>query len=589
MTDVTATPQDSAEYPISPNPTPRPFLIPRLRRLSPEERLIAALCMAFAVLLRFVHIAFRELFGDEFFTFNFVHGPRPPFIDSVFEGRMPLYYEFIRVWGGLVGTDGELMMRLPSAVFGLLTCVAFFFYAQRFLRGTAFAVGVLAICLNPVLVSVSNEALPYALVGLLAVLSNYFCVVALNKGGSHNWVGYAVASTLGALSHPLFWFLILGQFIFAVARPRKTPRPFLLVAAAGIFLLFVAMIGGGVYANARFPKVLDPEMPVIDDVARGLVAVLMGDFNRYWCKEFVQALLYLFVAVTLALSFYYSWMRKEEAKALPDDVVFIDDTQDVVGRWERLSLASFLAYQWATFAIPALCIMMLGSFAPRLDLHPELFVVCLPSLVFLVAAGVDAAPGMIGKIALISVFVAAMGLYNVQALTDHGNGMERLFDHLKSEHFDSQRDVLLLIHARGLDDSVKRYSRGMPSVQFPRKETRAETYQRLQNATAGKERVFVFYRDDYRTEGKAGRSSPARQWFAMRPDKWVENDNWRLAGAEKTELRIYIHPPADSAKTELDKPGPAKAGAEQAGPATPAGAPDAEAPKADAPKADAQK
>jgi hypothetical protein len=509
-----------------------------MRRLSPYEATIAVACVLFGFFIRCVHVGYREITGPEFFTIRFINGEQPPFLRSIFEGKLPLYYEFMRVWGDAFGTQSETVLRLPSVVFGLLACIAFLIYSQRFLRGTAFAVAMLAMALNPVLVYSSIEASPFALLSLFVVLANYFCVRALNEGGRKHWGGYAITAALGAAVHPLFWFLLVAHFIFAAARPRKTPRPFLLISLGGIMLAVVLVIFAAVYANANFPRKVEPEIPVVDDVARGIVAVVLGNFPRYGSVDFTQALMYLFVIVTLSLSFYYYWMRSKEAEALPEGVMWIDETQDVVGKWRRLSLASFLLFQWFTFGIPACGIMVMGSFASRIELHPEYFLICLPSLVFLVAAGIDAAPGNYAKITLIGLFVISMGFYNAKALTDKGPGVYDLFQRVRKENFDPSRDALLYVFIQELEPSVERYSKGIKGIPFSRNLDWRELQRRLDEVTRDRERVFVFFHKDVRRVGR-GERSVAEDWFEYNRDRWKPEKSWLISEVAQSKLKVY--------------------------------------------------
>ena len=437
---------------------PAPF-IEEPPGVSREAVVVSVICLGLAALLRLIAISRREIFGDEFWTLQFVTAERGNFLDNFFHGRLPLYYEFFRMWGGAVGTDSALLVRLPSVVFGLLTYVAFALYAHRSLRRAAFAIALVAFAMNPILVGASIHATPFALLGLWAVLSSSMCIRALDEGGPRNWTLYAVVSVLGALTHPFFWFLIVGQFLFAVARPRQTPRAFLLVSVTGIVVGVVLMVLAVVYAERNYPKLVDVSTPSSTDLARSLVAVLLGDFPRfeYGGKTFIQALLYLFVIVTLGLSVVYFRRREAEAMALPEGVVWIDETQDVVGKWNRLSLLSFLMYQWVTFLVPAFGIWMVSTYASNMRMDPEYLILALPALVILVAAGVDAAWGRAGSLALGIVFVVIMGAYTLQTLADRGFGVEYAATKLKEAAFDPATDALLFVHYPGLEMPVARY------------------------------------------------------------------------------------------------------------------------------------
>lgn len=519
--------------------------MPRPRRLETDALVLGGVTLVLAAILRFIRIGHREFFGDEFFALDFLTAKRPDMLVSIFHGHLPLYYEIVRGWGKLFSPPvSEAILRIPSAIFGLIACVAFFGYARKYLRAMAFALALLGFALNPTLVAVSNDSTSFALLSLWVVLSNFYCIRALDEGGQRHWIRYAVVSVLGALTHPLFWLSLLAQFIFAAARPAKTPRPFVLASGAGIFTLVAVMISAAVYAEKHFPKKLDVSSPALDDLVKGLVAVSFGNFPRYGhYNELLRALLYLFLFVCLGLSYVYYRKRAEEASSLPDNVVWIDETQDVVGNWKRLSLASFLMFHWMTFLIPAFGILVLGAFAPDLKMRPELFIVCLPSLVILIAAGIDAAPGRVGTLIMGLIYVLVMAGYDARVLADPGLGISNAFKLIAQQNFNAQKDVLIYVPYQGMARPVDRYGQGFKGVQFPAKEEPADSQKRLDLITVGKDRVFAFYTDDYRRIGKTDRS-PVREWFSARKSEWDIQDHWEMSLPEKAELRIYRRRPA---------------------------------------------
>ncbi len=562
-------------------PGPEPLLLAdEPQRLPREVLIISGICLLLAAVLRLLHVGYREVFGDEFWALEFISRGPGNLLDNFFHGRLPLYYETLAMWNRVAPVENsETLLRLPSVVFGLLTIAGFVFFAQRYLRRTAFVICVVAFALNPILVASSNHAAPFAMMGLWTVLSNYFCIRALDEGRRRNWILWGIYSFLGALTHPFFWFVIAAQFIFALARPHRTPRPFLLASAAGIFVSVALMIAAAVYANQRYPKLVDVTTPSIDELARALVAVLLGDFPRYGYmeKDFIQAVMYLFVIVTLGLSVFYYRQRAEEAAAVPENVVFIDMTQDVVGRWNRLSLASFLMFQWTTFLVPALGIWMVGTYASDMRLEPEYFLVCLPSLMILVAAGIDAArPSSAASVAagwrrgltigLGFVFILITAVYSLQVLSDRGYGIEATAKRLDKEKFDPARDTLLIAYHSGLEKTMDRYLKGFPAQLIRGRESVDEMKQRTAQASANRQRVFVFYNSDFRRFGKAVRS-PVREWFEerARAGEFKLAEKYTMSKPEKTALFIYSRVDA--------KPGTAAPEATAPAPATPAAAP----------------
>ena len=515
-----------------------------------------------AVVLRVIRVSYRELFGDELWTVNLLQHRQLSggLLDRVFHGHLPLYYDLMAVWtsalGGLETVSTE-MLRAPSVVFGLLTFVAFIFFAQRYLKRLAFAVCVIAFAMNPILVASSNHAAPFALLGLFTVLSNYFCIRSLDEGGKRNWAFWVVFSLLGALTHPFFWFLLVGQFVFGLLRLRRTPRPFFVLSIVGVVAAISATVWAALYANAHYPRKVDVATPAIDDMARALVSVLLGDIPRFGFndKTFIQAVLYLFVLSTLVLSVFYYRQRAEEAAAMPDNVVYIDMTQDVVGFWTRLSLASFLLFQWVTFIVPALGIWMVGSYASDMSLEPEYFLVCLPSLVILTAAGIDAArPSSSTNIGaswrrwaalgLGVLFTVIMAIYTTMALTDHGFGLQKAAERMVNKEFDRTRDALVISDVRGMENAVGVHlaEKGfVPAVMLRGKEMPTEINDLMTSAIRGKNRVFVFYHNDYRRVGRGERSF-MREWFNDQRNAGIissDVDKWDMSRPERTELRVY--------------------------------------------------
>jgi len=511
------------------------------QRISRETVLIAVICCCLAILLRVVALGTKELFGDEFFALDYATGDRPNLFREIFHGHLPLYYEILRGWTKLFGASHDWILRIPSALFGVAAWVAFFFYAFRYLRGLAFVIALVVFALNPTAVAVSNEASSFALLTLWVVLSNYFCVRALDEGGRREWTLWAIASVGGFLTHPFFWFLLLAQFVFGLLRPRKTPRGFIILSATGIFLIIAALVGGVLYAQFRMVGVR-PDAPSLADLARGLVAMTLGNFPRYAYGDrvFVRSLLYLLVLTALVFSWIYYRKREAEAEALPENVVWVDETQDVVGKWTRLSLASFLMYQWVTFVVPAFCIMCVGGFASGMYLRPEYFLVCLPSVTILVAAGIDGAPGRVGTIALSVLFVIIMSYYNLAALTDTGYGVKKAFRKMASKTFSPAEDVFLVVVPSGLERSLQRYNPGIPTEMIHSRDlTQPDQINGLlERLVEKRERVFVLYHDDFRRIGKSDRSL-VREWFGLRKNIFETDDKWTLSPPEKTELRIY--------------------------------------------------
>ncbi len=509
--------------------------------------ILVSLSLLIAVVLRFIRIGHREFFGNEFLTLNLLSGGGPDiFLGRALDGATSIYHLFIQAWAGMFGSVSEAMLRVPSAIFGLSACVVFFLFSRKYLRGTALAICLLIFAMNPILVATSIDASPYALLTLWITLAHYFAIRSLDKGGPVNWSVYGASVLAGILTHPLFLFILPAHFLFALLRGRRTPKAFYIVSIFGVLALAGVAFASGIYADKVFPDRLLVQRPSSSDLARGLVSIALGNFPRYDAQspnDFVRSVMYLFVFLCIVLSVQYYRKRTAEAMAMPENVVWIDETQDVVGTWERLSLRAFLLFQWFAFLLPLFGLLFLGSFVQGFRLTPDVLLLILPALAVLMAMGIDAAPKE-GALALGLLLLLVMAYYDVRVLKDTGNGVKSAFAIVQTQQFNPKEDLLIYTEADSLAKSVAIYKGDVPSYPMPGFKTLKDFNARqkeMAELTAGYDRVFVIYHEDRKNLGKTEERSPLREWLNKPADnRFTEVEDWKkLSEAEGTELRLY--------------------------------------------------
>lgn len=509
--------------------------------------ILVSVSLTIAALLRFIRLDYREFFGNEFLTLNLLKGGGPEvFLGRALEGAASIYHTFLKAWSGLTGSDSAVILRLPSAVFGLAACVIFFLFSHRYLRGTALAICLLIFAMNPILLFTSIDASPYALLSLFVTVAHYFAIRSLDKGGFANWSVYAVSVAGGILTHPVFLFVLPAHFLFAMLRGRRTPKAFHGVSIIGLVALAAVAIWSARYTMQHFPQVLSMQTPSSSDLAKGLVSVALGDFSRYDAhssNEFVRGIMYLFVFVCILLSVQYYRKRTAEALAMPENVVWIDETQDVVGTWNRLSLRAFLLFQWIAFVVPLIGLFCLAGFVPGFRLYPELLVIILPSLAVLMAMGIDAAPKE-GALALGLLLLLVMVYYDLRVLQDTGYGVKKAFAIVKEQKFDPTKDLLIYTEPNNIGKAVGIYKGDLNAKAiegFDNRKEFAARQQEIAALAAPYQRVFVVYHDDRKSLGKTEERSPLREWFKESSDNnFTEVEDWKgLSDAEGTELRLY--------------------------------------------------
>ncbi|WP_329014254.1 glycosyltransferase family 39 protein [Micromonospora rifamycinica] len=133
------------------------------------------------------------------------------------------YYLSVHAWTGLSG-DSEAALRLPS-VLAMAAAAGLTAALGRRLFGSA--AGLLAGLLFAVLPGTSRyaqEARPYALVTLLAVLATVLLVRALDRPGRWRWAGYAAAVAGLGLAHLLALGLVAAHAVVVLTgRPPADP------------------------------------------------------------------------------------------------------------------------------------------------------------------------------------------------------------------------------------------------------------------------------------------------------------------------------------------------------------------------------
>jgi len=157
------------------------------------------------------------------------------------ESQTLLYFLGEKAWCAVFGRS-EAALRFPSAVFGVLTVWAVFLLAQQLFSTAAALWSAFFLAINPFAIYYSQEARPYALLLLAAVLSLYFLLQFLRSRSPAAICGYLISASIALYSHPLGPLLLLvhGAMIFLFrehAEGRYLRRTMGLVAAACVLYL----------------------------------------------------------------------------------------------------------------------------------------------------------------------------------------------------------------------------------------------------------------------------------------------------------------------------------------------------------------
>jgi mannosyltransferase len=208
-----------------------------------------ALITALAGFLRFYRLDHQSLWMDEVLTILSSHTSfdRILFDPPVDPNVPPLYYLLM---GALKGFgDGEIALRLPSALAGVLSVPLLYSVATNWL-GRSGILATLLLAVSPLHVWYSQEARPYALLIFLALLAVRFLQHALASPRSL-WARIAFAITCAAAFYvhtvALAFVAALALYVLLVASGSE--RRHWLATFAAVALMSMP----GVYLLVRIP------------------------------------------------------------------------------------------------------------------------------------------------------------------------------------------------------------------------------------------------------------------------------------------------------------------------------------------------
>jgi mannosyltransferase len=195
------------------SPTLAPASFARSPAFSPVELSALALIIAIAAGLRFYLLGakifwFDECVGVEIARLDWFNFAR---ILWRREANMSLYYLFLRFWLHL--GDTPAFVRSLSVIFALATIPALYLLGRRLFDSRTGIIAAILLALNAYHIRYSQEARSYALTVLLCVLSSLFFVESLENPSHRARLSYILTSSLAVYAHFFATLLILAQYL----------------------------------------------------------------------------------------------------------------------------------------------------------------------------------------------------------------------------------------------------------------------------------------------------------------------------------------------------------------------------------------
>lgn len=159
--------------------------------------------------------------GNFWFDENFsIHFSTLPFwADTwkywVLETNPPLYTFFLRLYLPFINPDNEILARLPSLIFGLMTVALLYIFAEKILSKKAAIISSIMLAFSVLHIFASAETRVYSLLALLTTASFFifYKIVLEQKESKKLWVIYTLLNILLLYSHLTSLAVVLAQFL----------------------------------------------------------------------------------------------------------------------------------------------------------------------------------------------------------------------------------------------------------------------------------------------------------------------------------------------------------------------------------------
>lgn len=253
-----------------------------------------AVCLALAAWLRIKGLPLESAWCDEALTL--LHLPAASlsdFLNSAFTEDScpilsPVYHVFEYGWFAVFGAS-LVAIRMLSVTLGLLSVLLIFFVARRLYTPLAGVLASFLLATSLVNVYYSQEVRFYALMGVLALLSLYALLRALDSGGKHWWALHWICNALMLWTHaivPLF-FLAQGTFLL-LAEYRRIRMVFLWgLSQALILVLFAVWLSLLRYDFKTQSQAYNDVVPTFRTLASTFVVFAGGRFSNLNPKPYM--------------------------------------------------------------------------------------------------------------------------------------------------------------------------------------------------------------------------------------------------------------------------------------------------------------
>ena len=184
--------------------------------------LILLSILILAGILRLFRLSYQSLWLDEVLTVIWSQLNSVGQIIStlsVSDNSPPLYYIFLHFWMKL-GAD-EFILRLPSAIAGLITVFFVYKIGELVYSKKAGLIGAFLISIAPMFIWISQEARMYSFLAMFSLVSFYYFIKATRENSTSTWAKYAFISVLALYTHYFAIFTFFAEFVYFLVNIKR--------------------------------------------------------------------------------------------------------------------------------------------------------------------------------------------------------------------------------------------------------------------------------------------------------------------------------------------------------------------------------
>ena len=206
---------------------------------SKKDFILPLLVVLAAAALRFFQLGFFSMWFDEAYSWHLANQSVRRIIELArIDNTPPVYHILLHFWLKL-GAESDFAVRLLPAAFGIAS-IWMTYKLGDLLYGRK--IGITAAIISAVsfqLVHYSQENRMYSLQVLLGVVSTYYFLLGLRKGGYVNWSVWILANAVNFYNHLFTVLLVFAQWLFYISFFKEHRKHLPCWFAANVILLLL--------------------------------------------------------------------------------------------------------------------------------------------------------------------------------------------------------------------------------------------------------------------------------------------------------------------------------------------------------------